>query len=279
LGSRIMGRSAAVVSLGVLALAMSAGHRAPAAAPEELEQRLNLGVVAIEATIGGDRVRSSGTVINAEQGLVITTAHTVWGATSLKVATALGILHGRLVARAPCDDLALVETQPRLPGLVALPRAPASSALELLTAVGRRRADPDVGTYSLLTIPASVAATGQEQRIDPRLRPLGAAIRLDGPLVADGSGGPIVDRAGALVALAQVGSAAAGLPWSTVKSRLDELRPGPQQLYVGWRDQYRCSGRLHAYAAAEHPGFRPRHARLNAPVPTTRLPGTEGLDG
>ena len=54
---------------------------------------------------------------------MVTSAHTVWGATSLRLTTGLGVLHGRLVARAPCAGLAVIEIQPRIPGLVALPEA------------------------------------------------------------------------------------------------------------------------------------------------------------
>jgi S1-C subfamily serine protease len=248
----------------------------PTATPRE--ERLNLGVVAIEARVGGDLVRSSGAVIDADRGLVITSAHSVWGATSLRVATGLGVVYGRLVARAPCTDLALVETQPRLPGLVALTGGDAPEPDELLTAVGRRRTDPEAGTFGLLTIPTTAAELGAEQRVDPRLPPVADAIVLDGPLVADASGGPIVAREGPIVALATVGKTAAGVPWAKVRERLRALRPGPRRIYAGWRDEYRCAPRLDAYAKAKHPRFRPRDARLTAPVRTRRLPGTKEPD-
>jgi hypothetical protein len=60
---------------------------------------------------------------------------------------------------------------------------------------------------------------------------------------------------------------------------MQELRPGGQAQYVGWRRHYRCAAAMHRYAAAHHPGFRPADAQLNAPVPATRLPGTRGVDG
>jgi hypothetical protein len=69
------------------------------------------------------------------------------------------------------------------------------------------------------------------------------------------------------------------MPWSEVRKRLDQLKPRPRQVYVGWRDQYRCVSKQNAFARAGHPGFRAVDARLNAPVPATRLPGTESLDG
>lgn len=278
---------ATVLALLGLCLAGCGGDDSPPPRPLTAQEKLNLGVVAIDARVGNDRVRSSGTVIDPDAGLIVTSAHGVWGARSLRVTTGLGVLHGRIVARAPCAGLALVETEPRVPGLVALPRAAApepSPGAGLLKAIGRREADPDLGTGSLVTIPTRVAETGVTASLGGGLRPLTGAIRLDAPLVPEASGGPVVDGEGRFVGLAMATeegasrSGALALPWSVVKARLDELERGPRRIYVGWRDQYRCAPRMHAYAAAEHPGYRRRDARIDAPVPATRLPGTRDLD-
>jgi S1-C subfamily serine protease len=265
-------------SMGLFPISGCGGDDPPAAKPLTAQQRLNLGVVAIDARIGHERVRSSGTVLEAGAGQVVTAAHGVWGATSVRVTTGLGVLHGRIVARAPCDDLALVEVEPRLPGLVALPRAEGTPPrTDLLTAVGRREADPDLGTGSLVTIPTRVAEAGVRASPGGGLPPLTEVIRLDAPLVPESSGGPVIDGEGRLIGLAMATEEgrAVAIPWSAVRARLDELEPGRRRVYVGWRDHYRCAPRLHAHAAAEHPGYRRQDARINAPVPATRLPGTE----
>ncbi|HET6547035.1 MAG TPA: trypsin-like peptidase domain-containing protein [Solirubrobacter sp.] len=254
-----MGRSAALAltlvaaALGTLALAPRAGAPVGPRTPD----RVNLGVVAIEARVGGDPVHSSGTVIDAERGLVLTSARAVWGAKSLKVDTGLGLLYGRIVARAPCDGLALVETQPRVPGLVSLADAATTTTTpgSLVTAYGRRVARPGAG---LLTLPARV------QR---------APLDLDARLVPEAAGGPILDADGRLVGIAT--PAGGAIPWQAVKERLDELRPGPRRVFAGWRDQYECADRLHRITRAAHPEFRPIDARLTAPVPATRVPGAE----
>jgi hypothetical protein len=103
--------SAIVCTIGIFAVLVPASLS---------DDRLAFALVGIDARIGHDQVRSAGAVIDADNGLVLTSAHTVWGATSLQLSTGVGVLHGRIVARAPCVDLALVETQPRIPGLVAL---------------------------------------------------------------------------------------------------------------------------------------------------------------
>jgi len=197
-----------------------------ALAPASLsDDRLTYALVGIEAQIGGDPVRSAGVVINADDGLVLTTAHSLWGATSLRLSTGVGVLHGRIVARAPCADLAIVETEPRIPGLVAL------------TGTGK--------------------PTGR----------VAAARRADGA--------PLLDGAQHIVGIRTRGAV---LRWPAVRRLLAELQPDKQRVYVGWADQYRCARQLHAYEQARHPRYREIDARLNAPVPATRLPGTQGLD-
>lgn len=245
--------------------------------------RVGLGVVAVDARIGGDEVRSSGIVVDGESGLVLTAAHGVWGARSLKLTTALGVLHGRIVARAPCDDLALVETQPRIPGLVALPAvsdaAVASGAS--LRSVGRRRLDPSSASLASVSIPVRSAGPAAPAAIGAQLPRQESAIPLDAPLVPEVTGGPVLDDASRVVgmALARDDQPGVVVPWSRIRAMLDRLTPGPREMYVGWRDQYRCVGDQNAYARAERPAFRPNDAVLNAPVPATRLPGTEDLDG
>jgi S1-C subfamily serine protease len=161
-------RPAALVLVAAVALLAAIGRAAGAGSPPKVD-RLSLGVVAVEARVGGDTVYGSGTVIDADNGLVLTSARAVWGATSLKLSTGLGIVYGRIVARAPCDDLALVETQPRVPGLVSLAdvTAPPPAPGTPVTAYGRRLVHPGSG---MLTLPARVS---------------GAPLELDAPLVPE----------------------------------------------------------------------------------------------
>jgi S1-C subfamily serine protease len=266
---------ALVLGTSALLLVTGAGDdRVSAADAPAADDRLQLGVVAIDARIGDERVESSGTVVDPRAGLVVTSAHTVWGATSLRLNTGLGILHGRVVARAPCADLAVIEIQPRLPGLVApKPAGDTPQATELLTAVGRR-AD------ALVKIPVRAAGTATDARIEPELPPLDSAIRLDAAVVPASSGGALIDGSGRVVGMTMptTSGGAIAVPWSAVQARLRELRVDVRRIYVGWASYYRCAPRLHAYAQREHRGYRPEAARINAPVPATRLPGTEQLD-
>ena len=275
-------------SIALVAIAGCGGHDDPAphraaAASQPPADRLDLGVVAVTARIGRDLVRSAGAVYDAERGLVLTTAHSVWGARSLKVSTGIAVLHGRIVARDACDDLALLETQPRLPGLVAVrPSADGDAAARRpIVAVRRRaglpRSGPELTTQRIVLEGRAAGA------LLPGVRPQGA-VAVARTLPPEATGSPLIGADGRLAALALVvengrATARAALPWETIAARLQELRPGDRAQYVGWRRHHRCAAALQRYAAARHPGFRAADARLNAPVPATRLPGTQKVDG
>jgi hypothetical protein len=253
-----VGRPGVLILLLVTGAVAVSAHLGEAAAPEQ--SRLDLGVVAVEAQIGGDAVHSSGTVVDAERGLVLTSARAVWGATSLKLSTGLGTLHGRIVARAPCDELALVETQPRLPGLVSLatPAGPSPAAGALVTAYGRRLA---LRGPALLILPARVSSS---------------PLNLDATLVPEAAGGPVLDGRGRLVGMATAEGGT--IAWAAVQQRMRELRPGARRTFTGWRDQYGCSERLNRSTRVAHPAFRRADARLTVPIPATRVPGTGQID-
>jgi S1-C subfamily serine protease len=276
-------RAAAVTAIAVGVA--SCGTSAPSenSAARAGTHRVNPSVVAVDARIGREAVHASGVIIDGDNGLVLTSAHDVWGANSLRVTTALGILHGRIVARAPCEDIAVLQTEPRIPGFSSLPAAPATGPADdqLLRVVGRVGDVRASGQWAMTGIP--VHATGPVRRI--ALGPLPAqpaAMPLDTQLVPSVSGGAVVDANGRLVGMAQAlrgTNRALLVPWSRLQSVLRQLHPGDRAVYAGWGAQYRCAGQMQAYALKNFPGYRRIDARLNAPVHATRIPGTENLDG
>jgi len=278
--------TAAAVGGSAVALASCGGGATPSRVTpaSATTKAVNPAVVAVDVRIGTETVHASGFVIDGDAGLVLASAHDVWGATSLRLTTALGILHGRIVARAPCEDIAVIRTEPRIPGFAALRTAPSTGPTDgqLLRVVGRV-SDPEAsGAYAMAGIPARAAGPVGRVSLDPRLPVFSAAIRLDTALVPAVSGGAVVDPAGRLVGMAQSvsGSTRALLvPWRRLHAVLQMLRPGKRAVYAGWAGEYRCAGQLHAYARRTYPGYDPLAARLNAPLHATRVPGTEGLDG
>jgi S1-C subfamily serine protease len=276
--------AAALIAIAGCGGSTDASSPPTAAAPAPPAGRLDLSVVAVTARIGGEREFSSGVLVDADRGLILTTAHGVWGATSLKVATGMAVLHGRIVARDACDDLAVLETQPRLPGLVAV--RPTSDDTLLagrpIVAVRRKTGLPRGDRPDLITSRVAVR-DGAARALIAGVAPKGA-VALEAPdLPAAASGAPLMGADGRLAGLAQIlerdgRTTRTALPWETISARLGELEPGGRAQYVGWRRHYRCNDALQAYVSERHPRFRRRDARLNAPVPATRLPGTEDVD-
>ena len=271
--------ASALAALVLAGCGESAVRRAAAPAP-----RLDLSVVAVTARIGDDTVQSAGAVVDADRGLILTTAHSVWGARSVRVSTGIAVLHGRIVARDACDDLAVLETQPRLPGLVAIqPAADGALAAGRPVVAARRRAALPVPNRPDITTERVAVTTQAAGELVRGVRP-GRAVLLTAPsLPSYATGAPLIGDDGRLTGLVQIlrgerGWVRSALPWETIDARMRELRPGDRAQYVGWREHYRCQGALHRYAAAHHRGYRSGDARLNAPVPATRLPGTEEVD-
>src|SRR3954451_19357124 len=94
--------TAAMVSAVACALVSCGDSKSPdppgARAPAD---RANPAVVAVDAQIGRQPVHGSGFVFDGDRGPLLSRGHDVCGPTSLRLTSALGILHGRIVARAP----------------------------------------------------------------------------------------------------------------------------------------------------------------------------------
>src|SRR3954454_16297367 len=165
----MMVRTAGAICCATIAVSGCGHSSTPSAAPRaKAQERMDFAVVGVDARIGGEDVRGAGFVIDGPRGLVLTAAHAVWGARSLKLSTQLGVLHGRIVARAPCDDIALVEAYPRIPGLLSPAPAPAPGPGRLLRSVGRRSTDPDAGAYGLVSIPVRASSGAGPAPVDAR---------------------------------------------------------------------------------------------------------------
>lgn len=261
---RLVGVLIVAVGAAVVLLATAGrGAQAPSAPTAR-----DLAMVAIATRIAGDDVHAAGVVVDPGRGLVVTSARAVWGARSVKVGTGLAVVFGRIVARDPCDDIAVVAMEPWLPGLSALrARTTAASGLRV-TVVARPWTKRPVGRRPMLSVPAVLERSG-------------SAASLSAPLPGYAAGAAVLDGRGQITGLVRATEPdrPAVLPWALVEKRLAQLRPGPGTLFVGWRDHYRCAPRLHALARAAHPGYTARDSVLNRPVPAGRLPGTQELDG
>lgn len=268
-------RLIAVPALAVAAALIAVVGPATTGRGDTVVRRPELSVVGIIARIGDDEVRSAGVVVDGPQTRVLTTAHSLWGATSIKVATGIAVVFGRIMARDPCDDLAVVEMQPRLPGFRAIARGTDSNGIVVL----RPEGSPHGVLRSVRGVRVREGARQAGLSVASDLPASADALPLSGTLTAADTGAPVIDANGRLSGLVRAGpSGAVELPWDLIEDRLRELRPGAGTVFAGWKPHYACAHALQSRTLARHPGYDPDAARLNAPVPASRLPGTEGVD-
>jgi len=178
----------------VAALALAARARADTLASLEAEQvalfeRIAPGVVAISA---GDGI---GAGFAVAPGLVLTAAHVVGAAREVGVTFRDGrTVRGTVVEVARGDrDVALVSIPATPPAILPLADASALRAGTVVATIGH----PDGNRWTLaLGVVAQDGADGPER----------ALVRLQLPLRAGASGGPVVDRAGRVVGVVTLGA-------------------------------------------------------------------------
>ena len=196
--------------------------------------------------------RSVADARHAARGLVITSDHLVENAGSIEVlVNGDTTVHARLVARAQCNDLALLALHPRPSGLKAIERG-SSAQLQLgekVTALGYLK--PASATKaSLIRTSGEVSSVDVSTSVSPDLPDFPSVVLHQAPLQAQMSGGPLVNDRGELVGVSMVvpGTATSGA-FAAVSSnylakRMAELKPGPGSLFVGWKGEHACHGRM-----------------------------------
>jgi S1-C subfamily serine protease len=239
------GRLVSVALAGVLALALpgcggSRGDRggAPRAAGGPPADT----VVAVEGVYATRRIRSTGVVFEAAQGLVLTADHAVEGATGINVRMSDGsVAHARAIARAQCHDLALLELFPKPTGLRALPLGDSRSA-DLGEPVTTLTYD---SRPALRRVRGTIAAVGVRVGFPP-LPPVGSLIAHVTRLAPSASGSPIVDASGQMIGLNVLAGqpsrpAVRGVEYAlsanAVRAVLRRLRPGARASLSGWADE------------------------------------------
>ena len=178
----------------------------------------------------------------------------------------------------PCDDLAVVETQPRVPGLVAVPPAAACRS-------PGSRCSPPTGPARRRPCAARHAAR-RRRRLPPRRSRPGS-----GPPAACGStarcrrrraarrcwpptAGSRASRRSSRTAAPRAAPRCRG---RLIEARMDELRSGGRAVYVGWSRHYRCAPvapRLRRRRVSGLPPGRRRAQRERARLAAARDGGT-----
>ena len=202
--------------------------------------------------IGGAHTHGSGVIYDARRGLVLTSNHLVEGAGSIKVrVNERTEVQGRAVARAQCDDIALLALNPKPAGLVEIPLGGDKKLREgeRVTAVGYLL--PPDGQQRLLTADGNVSAIDVPGQVHPDLPDLPSLVLHQAPVTEPISGGPLVNAQGQLVGLNTVLQEGGNGPFNAVSSRrleelLGQLEPGQGSRFKGLGSEH---GECHAVMA------------------------------
>jgi S1-C subfamily serine protease len=200
----------------------------------------------------GAHAHGSGVIWDAGQGLVLTSDHLVENAGSIEVVVdERTTVHARLVARAQCNDLAIVQLHPKPAGMTAIQVAD-SSALKLgakVTALGYLK-PASAPKPSPIATTGEVSAVDVSAKLSADLPDFPKVVLHQAPLQAQMSGGPLVNDRGELVGVSTLVPGAtpsgqfAAVSSSYLKRRIAQLKSGAGGLLVGWKDQHACHGKM-----------------------------------
>jgi S1-C subfamily serine protease len=197
----------------------------------------------------GDRVVQSGggtgIVIDERDGLVLTNAHVVAGATSINATIGGQEVSARIRGSAPCDDLAVLELTTPPSGLQAaeLGRSRGVRAGDEVVALGYPGAfEEDVSQRRLQATEGAVSSGQSSFSLGGALPDLQAAIQHQAPISPGNSGGPLFNTRGEVIGINTLSATAetqrqnqnGAIAVDRVKQVLPALRRGEFQGYVGW---------------------------------------------
>jgi S1-C subfamily serine protease len=227
---------------------------------------------------GGRHVHGTGVVYDARRGLVLTSSHYLEAAGSVRVViNGKTQVRGRPVARAQCNDFAVVALRPRPRNLVAIRFGDSSamSAGDRVTALGYLH-PPGQKEPNLIKTDGGVSSVNGGGQVHEMLPTFPSLMLHQAPLQASMSGGPLVNSRGELVGLDTFipgGVRTEAGPWSALpsnylKQRLGQLKPGGAHFFVGWeREHMRCHHALKEISNAvmkAHPGTPQQASRGGA---------------
>ena len=185
----------------------------------------------------------SGVVVDAKRGLVLTNAHVVAGASSIKATVGSTESNATVLGQAPCEDLAVIQLRPKPPGLqqATLGAASSVSSGDKVTALGFPGAfESSVADRRLQATDGTVSSGAAPGTIAPDLPKYPALIQHQAPISPGNSGGPLFNDKGEVVGINTIGSSGerqnqnGAISITRAKSDLRDLMSDRNSGYLGW---------------------------------------------
>jgi S1-C subfamily serine protease len=222
-------------------------------------------VVALKADHAeGRHTHATAVITDAAKGLLLTSNHNVEGAKAVTVTLANGgMVSAKILARAQCEDLALLGMTVRPPGLVGLRPQGASRvrAGDTVVAMGfpadvKDAEHPDRAKLAVTS--GMVTMVGANVPVTPMLPALPGVLAHQAPVSPGLSGGPLLATDGTMIGLTvAVGKhdgpvPAINMSFATSAARIAalmaKLTVSKDGEYGGWEDQHECHAAMGALA-------------------------------
>ncbi len=237
------------VATAVGALVVFAGCGEEEFSQEELVTRVKPSVVQITGKRGDQAGGGTGVVIDAARGRVLTNAHVVAGASSLRAKVGddpRTAGPARVVAQAPCEDLAIIELSEKPAGLRALPLGDSSKVKvgQHVSAFGYPLSFENPDEQTVVATDGSVSSADVEAEPSPSLPKYQSTIQHQAPINPGNSGGPLVNDDGELVGINSLGNVEQNerpiqgqgyaITMNHAKQLLPDLQAGRSTADAGW---------------------------------------------
>lgn len=215
---------------------------------EDLITKVTPSVVKLSGRRGESGSGGSGVVIDARRGYVLTNAHVIAGLSALQAKVgdlASTQTAARVVAQAPCDDLALVKLVDVPANLRALALGNSSVRRgQHVTALGYPSSFEDPAAQTVVATSGTVSSPQVAAEPDPSLPRYPSTIQHQAPINPGNSGGPLVDDQARVIGLNTLGNTQQGgraiqgqyyaISANHIKSLLPDLEAGRSTAYAGW---------------------------------------------
>ena len=208
----------------------------------DLVNQTKKGTVRIEGKIGDATVGGTGIVIDAEKGQILTNAHVIAGASSLKANYGSKKVSLRVDGQSPCDDLAVATMRPNIQGLQALPLADSEAVQsgDPVTAVGYPAGLGERPTRKVVATQGTVSAIDLSAQPSDDLPRYSSLIQHQASINPGNSGGPLVNESGELIGVNTLGSGGDqqgqfySIASNFTKEVLPDLQAGKDKDFIGW---------------------------------------------
>jgi len=240
--------SSVAVAASIFLITACGGSSGPKKLDHEgLVAKVSPSVVELSGKYGDDSVGGTGSIIDAQKGLILTNAHVIAGVSALKAKVKdQQEVPARVLAQAPCEDVALVQLGQNPGDLAALPFGSSGSVRngQHVTAFGYPASFEDPEKQHVVNTEGSVSSKDVAADPDPSLPHYPSTIQHQAPINPGNSGGPLVDDYGRLIGMNTLGNTETGgraiqgqgyaISIDHIKTLLPNLRAGKDEAYMGW---------------------------------------------